>query len=437
MKKIKRKHVLFAIGIGAAIITAVTAASINAAMDKELTTLVSPALSVIAEDNGMAMAGLKGSSISFEEDDFSRALNVKGVSSITITQAPPVTDGELRVGSTVVNSGQTLSAASLSLMTYTSSSKECTKTTFRFKVDGSSYDIPCSIYLLDKMNSAPTLENVPENSLTVSTHRNVTYYGTLPCHDPDGDKTVIEIVSYPKNGILCLSDKAAGEYTYTPKVGYSGKDSFTYVARDIYGNYSASAEVSLKVTRPKTTVTFNDMSGSPYYNAALTMVESGIMSGTQVGADVYFYPEDTVTRGEFVVMTMHALGMEKVTDVATTRFADDADIPEYMKDYVAAAYELGYIKGINTEKGVCFEANRAITRAEAAVFLGSILDVSTPTVLPTFADSADVPAWAAPSLYSVNAIGVMNTLDGNISAAEVVTRADAAQILTNLMAYLD
>jgi len=433
----KKRHVLYSVGIGAAIITAVAAASLNAATGDELTTLVTPALSIIAEDNGMAMAGIIGNSISFEESDFARALNVKDVDSIVITQAPPVSDGELRVGTTVVNSGQSISAESLSLMTYTASSAECTKTSFRFKTEDASYDIPCTLYLLDKVNYAPTLENVPETSLEVSTHRNITYYGTLPCYDPDGDGTIIEIVSYPDNGILHLKDKSTGEYTYTPNAGYSGKDSFTYVARDIYGNYSASAEVSLRVTKPKTTVTFDDMNASPYYNAALTMVEQGIMSGTQVGADVYFYPDGTVTRGEFVVMTMHAIGMDKVTDVSATPFADDADIPEYMKDYISAAYDLGYINGVSTERGMCFEANRPITRAEAAVFLGNILDVATPTVLPTFADSADVPAWAAPSVYSVNSIGVMNTQSGNISAMSAVTRADAAQILTNLMAYLD
>jgi hypothetical protein len=433
----KKRHVLYSVGIIAAVIIAVSAASLSSANGEGNQTLASPALSVMAEENGMAIAGLVGDSISFEKNDFARALNLKNVGDIIITKVPPVADGELRVGTTVVNEGQKISASSLSLMSYTASSRESTRTTFRFKTEDSSYDVPCTVYLLDKVNYAPTLENAPETTRQVSTHRNITYYGSLPCHDPDGDGTVIEIVSYPDNGILVLLDKATGEYTYTPDAGYSGKDSFTYVARDIYGNYSAAAEVSLKVAKPRTTVTFDDMSDSRYYNAALTMVEKGIMSGTQVGSDTYFYPDGTVTRGEFVVMTMHAIGVNDVTDVVSTPFADDSDIPEYMKDYISAAYELGYIKGVNTEKGMCFEANRTITRAEAAVMLGNILDVATPTVLPTFTDSADVPAWAAPSVYSVNAIGVMNTLDGNISATCAVTRADAAQILTNLMEYLD
>ena len=138
-----------------------------------------------------------------------------------------------------------------------------------------------------------------------------------------------------------------------------------------------------------------------------------------------------------MVMTLHALGVKDVRDVSSTVFADDAQIPEYMKDYIAAAYDLGYIKGINTADGLCFEANRSITRAEAAVMLGNILDVATPTILPTFSDSADIPVWAAPSVYSLNSIGVMNASGGSIGATATLTRGDAAEILTNLMNYID
>ena len=434
----KRKtHVLYSLGVSAAIITAVATGSLVSAANESETSLVSPALCVIAEDNGMAMAGLIGSSISFEKEDFSRALNVSDFDSIVITQAPAVSEGELRIGDTVVNSEQKISTSSIDRMTYTASSNQATRASFRFRPEGAAYDIPCELYLLTCTNYAPTLNEVPDNFLEVSTHKNITLYGTLPCYDPDGDETRIEIVSYPSEGFLELIDKRTGEYKYTPSSGYSGKDSFVYVARDIYGNYSAAKTVSLTVSKPTVSVRFDDMQDSPQYNAALTMAEAGIMGGTQVGSDVYFYPNETVSRGEFVVMTLHAIGMREVTDVSSTGFADDSEIPEYMKDYIATAAKLGYIKGVQTERGMCFEANRSITRAEAAVMLGNILDVSTPTVLPTFKDSSDIPAWAAPSVYSLNSIGVMNTTGGNISPLSVLTRGEAAQILSEVINYLD
>ena len=406
------------------------------AKESEAISPLSPALSVIAENSGMAKAGLVGKSIAFGADDFKRALNLGEISSITITKAPAVSEGELRVGNTVLSSGQTVSAASLSLMTYVPSSS-VTKSSFRFSVEGSGYDLPCELYLLNSMNYAPTLSEVPENYLDVSTHRNITLYGTLPCRDPEGDATVIEIVSYPQSGYITLTDKANGEYTYTPNAGYSGKDSFTYVARDVYGNYSAARTVSLTVSKPTVNASFDDMTGSRAYNAALTMLEEGIMSGTQVGSDTYFYPDGTVTRGEFVVMTLRAIGIDDAPEKSATVFADDASIPSHMKSYIATAYELGYIKGIETENGRCFEASRAITKAEAAVVLGNILNVDVPTSLPTFGDASDIPAWAAPSVYSLNSIGVMSATDGNIAPTASLTRADAAILLANLLNYLD
>lgn len=433
----KSKHVLYSVGISAVILTSVATGSFMSSAATDEYAAVSPALKVIAEDSGMAMAGLIGNSIEFEADDFARALNLSSVGAIEITEAPPVSAGELRVGNTVVCSGQTVSASNLSLLSYTASSREATRATFRFKPEGCGYDIPCELYLLSKTNYAPTLEQVSDNYLDVSTHRNITLYGTLPCYDPDGDTTVIEIVSYPKEGILRLVDKHTGEYTYTPSSGYSGKDSFVYVARDIYGNYSASQKVSLSVVKPTVSVKYDDMKNSSAYNAALSMTEAGIMSGTQVGANTYFYPEGSVSRGEFVVMAMNVLGIDGVTEYADTVFADDATIPEYMRDYIGTAYELGYVKGVQTEKGLCFEANRSITRAEAAVMLSNMLDTSTPTVLPTFKDADDIPTWAATAVYSLNSMGIIGASGGSISAADTLTRADAAQILANLMNYVD
>ena len=435
-RAVKRKSVLFSLcfvfllWIAVPVLTP-TVEAVKANSD---TAPVSPALYVLAEENSMAMAGLKGSSISFEHDDFARAMNLSEISSVTITQTPPVTDGELRVGQTVVNSGQTISAANLSLLQYTAGGADIATSSFRFTVEDSPVEITCHLYMLDRVNHSPTLSMVPKASLNVSTHRNITLYGTLPCYDPDGDETQIEIVSYPESGILILTDRKTGDYTFTPGENYSGKDSFTYVARDRYGNYSAAATVSLTVTKPSTSVVYADMLTSRSYNAALTMTEQGIMSGTQVGSETYFYPSRSVSRGEFVVMAMNAMGITKVPDTQQTVFADNAEIPVAMRGYIATAYDLGYIQGELREDGTrCFAPNRAITRAEAAVILGNMLNAATPTVTPTFSDSEEIPAWAAPSIHSLSAMGVMTPVGGSISPLSEVTRGDAAELLCALM----
>lgn len=427
----KRKNALFSfcflLFFLATSSTAGFAVNASAATDA----IVSHGLHVLAAESEMAMAALRGNDIRFEAEDFARALNLSSVQQITVTELPPVTDGELRVGSTVLNRGQTVSGSSLELLSYTASSS-ITSSSFRFRVGDAPYEITCRLYLLDKINYAPTLSTASKNYLNVSTHRNVTLYGTLPCHDPDGDKTTIEIVSYPEQGILVLTDRSTGEYTFTPSADYAGRDSFTYVARDVYGNYSASATVSLTVERQSSSVVFHDIIDDPCYNAALTMAEEGIMSGTQIGAFTYFYPNTEISRADFCVMAMQALGMTEVSPTTSTVFSDDADIPSRAKDYIATAYELGYIKGLYRDDALCFEPNRAITRAEAAVLLANMIDAATPTIAPVFSDAESVPAWAAPSLSSLSAMGIMDMQNGHIEPLEAVTRADAAEMLYEL-----
>jgi len=97
---------------------------------------------------------------------------------------------------------------------------------------------------------------------------------------------------------------------------------------------------------------------------------------------------------------------------------------------VTAAEELGYIHGWMQDGRRVFAPKETITRAEAAVMLGNMLDPAVPTVKPIFADAARVPEWAYDALSALNAVGVFRgTGSGVIAADSKITRAQAAQIL--------
>ena len=398
---------------------------------------ISPGILVVAERGGMAKAGLCGSVLSFDRADFSRALNVSRVSEITLTSLPPASEGKLMVGNTVLMEGQTVSGSNLSLIKFRAASEEVSLTSFRFSPDGAPYDIECTLYFLDELNYAPTVSIAPAASLDVSTYENVTHFGKLSAYDSDGDKCYFEIVTQPKNGIVVLSSNGSGEYLYIPDEGYVGKDKFCYVAHDKYGNYSASAEVSVSVSRVALASTFSDMQDSDAHAAAINMTEEGIMSGTQIGDGYYFQPESAVSRSEFVVLAMQSFGIKEVNSLRTTDFADDADIPSSMKGYVAAAYELEYVKGSFVDGERCFLPNESITRAEAAVIVGRMLEVATPTIKPEIADGEEIPAWAESSVYSLCSLGVLDTENGEVRASDVMSRADTAKLLSAMMKVMD
>ena len=390
--------------------------------------LISPGIFILAERGAMAKSGISGSEICFSRDDFARALNISRVSEITFTSVPPETDGKILVGNTVVRSGQTVSGSNLSLITFKAADDSISKTSFTFAPNGEAYDVSCSIYFLDEVNYAPTVSIAPAVSLDVSTYENVTHYGKLSAFDPDGDDCIYEIVSYPKKGLLTLSGED-GEYVYIPREGYVGKDSFCYVARDRYGNYSAAAEVSVLVSRASLASGFDDMKNSSAHAAAIKLSEKGIMSGTQIGDGYYFQPDKAVSRSEFVVLAMQTLGIREVNNLRTTGFSDDADIPASMKGYVAAAHELEYINGSYVDGKLCFLPDESITRAEAAVIVGRMLEAAVPVISPSFSDAEDVPAWAQNSLAALSSMGVIETSGGKISANEIMTRGETAKML--------
>lgn len=409
----------------------------EASGEAEETALLSPAMSILASESGMAKSALVGESIKFTSEDFARVMNIESVSSITITELPPITDGELRVGSAVVTGEQTLSAASVSLMTFSSSSA-VKSSRFKFKVNDLPYEMTCKLYSLEEENYAPTLAYAPLTAVEVSTYEDVSCFGRLPCYDPDGDETRIEVVSYPKKGVLVIEDNALGTYRYIPYENETGKDSFTYVAIDCYGNYSAAKEVSVEIKRSGMSEKYVDLDDSPYHNSALAMTEKGIMGGTQVGSAFYFYPDREVSRAEFVVMAMNAAGITDIAPTRSTVFSDDAEIPSDMKRYIATAYELGYIKGSAGEDGkLCFEPSRSITRAEAAVMLGSMLGAATPTMKPTIADDSEIPVWAQSSVYAMVEMGVLEATETGVSPLEKLTRGSAADILSRFIRYAE
>lgn len=391
---------------------------------------LSPGLHLLAAEYEMVKSGLIAEEICFSADDFSRAVNLAQTGSVTLTRLPPETEGLLKLGGVRVKEGQTISQRQLDLLRFSPASAAVTESSFEFVCGERGYAISCSLYLLPTLNFSPTVALADPNVLTVSTHRAVSCFGSLPAHDPEGDALTYEIVTPPKKGTVTLLDETRGDYRYTPTAGKSGKDSFRYVVRDCYGNYSTAAEVTVTITRPSTSVVYADMTEHWACNAALTMTEQGIMQGRQVGKLYYFDPDGTVSRGDFLVMAMNVLGITEVPASADTGFADDDEIPTAMKGYVAAARELGYIHGRSSIGGVVFAANETITRAEAAVMLGNMLDPALPTVKPVFADAAGVPEWAYDALSALNAMGVFKgTGSGMIAAGQLITRAQAAQIL--------
>ncbi len=395
---------------------------------------VSCALDVIANQNQMAISGIKGNSLSFSAERFACAMNLSSIDYITVTALPDVSCGALYIGSEGVSVGQKISASNISLMTYEEAKTGVGKNaSFEFTVNDNAYDIICNIFMIESMNYSPTVKMASYVSLNNETYRDIMIKGVLSAHDPEGDELTFEIVSYPVHGLLVLENKSLGTYTYTPNESYTGNDSFEYVVRDKYGNYSTSAKVMIEVNAQKTSTVYSDMIDDELYSHALAVTESGLMNGVQVGNYYYFEADREVSRAELVVTAMNAIGIKNVPDVANTGFADDGDISPAMKGYISLAYQKGYISGIKQNGNIYFRPDETVKLSEAAVIISNMIGYAKPDVTPVFADAESIPSWSNAAIESLYTLGILEFPDKTVGAGATVTRGDMAKLLNKTM----
>ena len=389
-----------------------------------VTNSLSPALEVIANDTEMIKCS-SSAVVKFSENDFKEFADFNH-SSITVTSLPPDVDGELYLGSTPVKIGQTISMSNLELLRFVPR-EGVRESSFKFSLDRS-YTTECIIKIVEKEGAIPTASGV---GMSAVTQTDVTCHGVLEGNDPDGDLLLFEIVEYPSNGLIYLTNARTGNFTYTPYDGFEGVDSFSYRVRDELGHYSEKCEVTMKIEPREYEKTIADMEDHPSYNAVLTMVGGGYMDVIIEKGKVYFDPDETVTREDFLVTAMKVLGVGKLSPVDTV-FLDNDDISKENRGYVAAAYKYGIVKGDVWEGvGVNFYPAEKITKAEAAVILNRILGLKGNGTSPVFADIDAVPAWAMNDVTALCNAGIISPYDSIYDPIGLITRCEVADMLYN------
>ena len=392
--------------------------------------VLSGGVGVMAEGATMIKGAVAGDTVRFSATDFKQAMGLRRFESITLTSLPDDACGTLYFGKEAVSVGVSVPRASLDNLSFVPKNEGVKEAGFRFTCESyaGGAEIACTIRFAEALNRAPAVSDLAATR-AVSTYCGVVAEGTLLATDPEGDAIEFIVISYPKNGALTLTDSAYGDFRYTPVSGFVGKDSFRFVVRDHYGNYSAPAEVSITVTERESTLDYCDLPITSSCLPALVLAEKNIMLGTLVGDGMYFSPEDGVSRGEFLVMAMKAGGIKPREGLVNTVFDDNDAISEGIRPYVATAQERGYIIGKLSAEGLIFDADEEISRGEAALTLSRILGASLPTGGFPVTDEAMPVTYRAPAL-SLLAAGIYpKDEEGLLSVTKALDRAAAAEML--------
>lgn len=204
------------------------------------------------------------------------------------------------------------------------------------------------------------------------------------------------------------------------------------------GSGSGGIVISPVVTPPKeevkeptvmqqTAELFTDLDSVSWAKPAIVeFAANGWVNGKSEGM---FFPNDSITREEFVKMAVSVFGLYDAD--AKCGFADTLDGAWYY-DYVASAASKGIVNGISdTEFGV----GSTITRQDMAVIIYRIAKlcglqlVEDGEYLP-FADEIHISEYAFEAVKQLSKSGIINGTDNNsFLPAGLATRAEAVKML--------
>lgn len=381
--------------------------------------------------------GLVGSAIVFDPADFVVKPDEKTVlAGITVDQLPDAGAGVLNIGGQPLEPGACIDATALSGLRFQCAQHPSVTTatmlfTPAFSDRQGERQTTVTLYLLTQENNPPVARN-----MELTTYKNVAITGYFDAVDGEGDSLTFQLTSTPARGAVTLAEDGSSQFVYTPYENKTGRDSFTYVAIDPAGNTSPEAKVSLRIDKPDTKVTYSDLAGHPVQKAAIRLAEEGVYVGRYVNGRYFFDPDQPVTRAQFLTMAMSVAGLEDLEDITLTGFSDDDAIPTWAKGAVSAALKAGVVQGSRDESGApVFRAGSSISRAEAAVMLDNLLDI---TDVPVAVFSTGSGHWAAQSAANLSASGIIRAEDaGSVPLSGTLTMADAAEMLDGALDMME
>lgn len=302
-----------------------------------------------------------------------------------------------------------IAAGSRYSMTTSETTSGKTEYTFTYVGGGSSSSI-----------SAPTTYAVNVNAAT---------NGAVAADKKTASKgTTVTVTASPSKGYVVdavkVVDKDGKDVAVTEK---DGKYVFTMPASAVTVTGSFKAETPAPVALPFTDV----KSGNWFYDAVKYAYEQGLMTGTSATT---FAPNGTMNRAMIVTVLYR---LEKSPAVTGASKFTDVPAGQWYSDAVAWAAANKIVNGYDE---TTFGPMNAVTREQMAAILfryeqvKGLENVTLEENLNRFPDQNKISAYAIPALqWAVGQKIINGNADGTLDPTGTATRAQVAQIFTNLL----
>lgn len=240
--------------------------------------------------------------------------------------------------------------------------------------------------------------------------------------------TTVTVTASPSKGYVVdgikVVDKDGKDVVVT---GKDGKYVFTMPASAVTVTGSFKAETPAPVALPFTDV----KSGNWFYDAVKYAYEQGLMTGTSATT---FAPNGTMNRAMIVTVLYR---LEKSPAVTGASKFTDVPAGQWYSDAVAWAAANKIVNGYDE---TTFGPMNAVTREQMAAILfryeqvKGLENVTLEENLNRFPDQNKISAYAIPALqWAVGQKIINGNADGTLDPTGTATRAQVAQIFTNLL----
>lgn len=266
-------------------------------------------------------------------------------------------------------------------------------------------------------------------STTYNVNVNAATNGAVAADKKTASKgTTVTVTASPSKGYVVdavkVVDKDGKDVAVTEK---DGKYVFTMPASAVTVTGSFKAETPAPVALPFTDV----KSGNWFYDAVKYAYEQGLMTGTSATT---FAPNGTMNRAMIVTVLYR---LEKSPAVTGASKFTDVPAGQWYSDAVAWAAANKIVNGYDE---TTFGPMNAVTREQMAAILfryeqvKGLENVTLEENLNRFPDQNKISAYAIPALqWAVGQKIINGNADGTLDPTGTATRAQVAQIFTNLL----
>lgn len=328
-----------------------------------------------------------------------------------------------------VQNGETINVTGTDLSATVSGNKS-------FTVTGKSVTLTAaSGYNLTKNNNVYTVSRQHSGSSSSGTttsynvNVNAATNGTVAADKKTASKgTTVTVTASPSKGYVVdavkVVDKDGKDVAVTEK---DGKYVFTMPGSAVTVTGSFKAETPAPVALPFTDV----KSGNWFYDAVKYAYAQGLMTGTSATT---FAPNGTMNRAMIVTVLYR---LEKSPAVTGASKFTDVPAGQWYSDAVAWAAANKIVNGYDE---TTFGPMNAVTREQMAAILfryeqvKGLENVTLEENLNRFPDQNKISAYAIPALqWAVGQKIINGNADGTLDPTGTATRAQVAQIFTNLL----